>query len=124
MSKKLLIVDDNESNRRLLAAVLSRHGYQIELAESVEQAVESMKAHSPDLILMDLQMPDEDGLSLTRKLKANVATEHIPIIAVTACAMPDDERAAFAAGCVGFITKPIDTRGLPQIVARHLQKHD
>jgi CheY-like chemotaxis protein len=81
-----------------------------------------LEGFRPRLILMDIQLPGEDGLQLTRRLKSDPATRHIAVIAVTAYAMKDDHARAAAAGCDDYVTKPIDTRLLPQLVARHLAR--
>jgi len=88
-----------------------------------EQAQEMLKSATPDLILMDIALPGMDGLTLTRKLKADERLRHVPVVAMTAFAMKGDEQKALAAGCDGYITKPIDTRKLPQQVAAYLLPH-
>jgi CheY-like chemotaxis protein len=90
-------------------------------ALDADAALAAIEHDRPRLILMDLQMPGTDGLALTRRLKADPATRKIVIVAVTAYAMKGDEEKALAAGCDDYVTKPIDTRSLPQTVARHLQ---
>jgi CheY-like chemotaxis protein len=116
----ILIVDDNASNTKLLSFLLAAHGYEIRTAADAEEALLLLGTFRPRLILMDLQLPGMDGLALTRLLKADPATQHIPIIAATAYAMKGDEERARAAGCDGYITKPIDTRRLPLDIARYL----
>jgi CheY-like chemotaxis protein len=116
----ILIVDDNPSNTKLLAFLLTAKGYQVHTAANADEALSAVEAHRPRLILMDIQLPGMDGLSLTRQLKANPATSAIPIIAATAYAMKGDEERARAAGCDGYVTKPIDTRQLPIDIARFL----
>ena len=106
----ILIVEDNPGNQMLASAVLEREGYEVGLAESSVQALERVAAHPPDLILMDVQLPGMDGLSLTKLLKSASETAAIPIVALTAHAMSGDREQALAAGCIAYISKPIDTR--------------
>lgn len=118
---KILIVDDNPTNLKLVSEVLECEGYVVEGAEDAERAQEVLRRSVPDLILMDIALPGMDGLTLTRKLKADERTRHIRILALTAFAMKGDEQKAREAGCDGYITKPIDTRKLPVLVAEILQ---
>ena len=121
MADRVLIVDDNPTNLKLVAYLVKAQGYEVETASDAEAAVASIAARRPHLILMDLQLPGIDGLELTRRLKADPATREIKVIAVTAYAMKGDHEKALAAGCDDYVTKPIDTRALPQVIARHLQ---
>lgn len=105
----VLVVEDNEANQLLTRAVLEREGYEVEVAGAGDEALEQLARRMPSLILMDIQLPGEDGLSLTRRLKAGPATANIPIIALTAHAMRGDSQATIDAGCAGYIAKPIDT---------------
>lgn len=116
----ILIVDDNASNTKLLAFLLNSKGYDVRTAANADEALAEVQSRPPRLILMDIQLPGMDGLSLTRQLKADPATSAIPIIAATAYAMKGDEERARAAGCDGYLTKPIDTRQLPLDIARFL----
>ena len=116
----ILVVEDNAANRLLVASVLEREGYQVELAESSEDALERLGACTPDLILMDVQLPGMDGLALTRLLKSAPDTAAIPVVALTAHAMIGDREQALAAGCAGYISKPIDTRTLGGEVRKFL----
>ena len=111
-SSLILVVDDNEGGLLLAGAVLQREGFRVDSAGSSEEVVERLKVRTPDLILMDVQLPGQDGLSLTRQLKADPATAAIPIVALTAHAMATDREQAMAAGCIGYISKPIETRTL------------
>jgi CheY-like chemotaxis protein len=120
MSKRILIVDDNPTNLKLVAYLVRANGYDVDTAGDAEQAVAAIAANPPALILMDLQLPGVDGLELTRRLKADPATRNIKIIAVTAYAMKGDQEKALAAGCDAYVTKPIDTRGLPAVIASQL----
>jgi CheY-like chemotaxis protein len=106
----ILVVEDNEANQLLARAVLEREGYEVDVAGSSVEALERLNARTPDLILMDIQLPGQDGLSLTRQLKASATTAAIPVVALTAHAMRGDREESVEAGCAGYIAKPIDTR--------------
>jgi CheY-like chemotaxis protein len=116
----ILIVDDNAVNLRLARLLLSGEGYDVRTAGNAEEALAILGEFKARLILMDLQMPGMDGLELTRRLKADAATRDITILALTAYAMKGDEERARAAGCDGYVPKPIDTRALPELIARLL----
>jgi CheY-like chemotaxis protein len=116
----ILVVDDNPTNLKLVADVLGFEGYCIYTATDAKQAQEAVRQSRPDLILMDIGLPDMDGLALTRKLKTNKETSHITIVALTAFAMKGDHEKAIAAGCDDYIIKPIDTRAFPGQVAKLL----
>ena len=120
MSAKILVVDDNPTNLKLVADVLEFEGHEILKAGNAEEAQLVLTESLPDLILMDIAMPGMDGLTLTRKLKAGERTYNIRIVALTAFAMKGDDQKAFDAGCEGYITKPIDTRKLPEQVTKFL----
>lgn len=117
MSAKILIVEDNPTNLKLLSEVLGFEGYRILQAKDAEGAQSVIARTPPDLIFMDLALPGMDGLALTCKLKSQTSTKGIRIIAITAFAMKGDEEKALAAGCDGYLTKPIDTRKLLRQVA-------
>jgi CheY-like chemotaxis protein len=108
----VLVVEDNDANQLLARSVLEREGFRVEVAGAAEEALEKMADRLPNFILMDVQLPGQDGLSLTRALKADPATANIPVIALTAHAMIGDREETIAAGCAGYIAKPIDTRTL------------
>ena len=116
----VLIVDDNPVNLKLVRAVLGAEGYEIRTAGDGLEAMTVLAQFRPRLILMDLQLPGENGFELTRRLKADPATRDIIVVAVTAYAIPGDEEKAQLAGCSGLITKPLDTRTLPAAVKLHL----
>jgi CheY-like chemotaxis protein len=116
-SDSILVVDDNAQNLKLTRVLLSRHGYDVHTAVDAEQALHVLSSLKPKVILMDLQLPGMDGLELTRRLKSDPKTQHITIIALTAYAMKGDEERARAAGCDGYVTKPVDTRTLPTLIA-------
>jgi len=118
----ILIVDDNVANVKLLSFILSKDGYEVRTAHDAREALESIRTSPPRLILMDIQLPGMDGVTLTRKLQSDEATRDIIIVAVTAYAMKGDEEKALAAGCSGYITKPIDTRTLSATVGGYLTR--
>jgi len=120
--ERILIVDDNATNLKLVAYLMKANGYTVDTALDAESAIVAIRANHPDVILMDIQLPGIDGLELTRRLKADPATRDIVIVAVTAYAMKGDQAKARAAGCDDYITKPIDTRALPETIARHLAR--
>jgi CheY-like chemotaxis protein len=109
---KILLVEDNEMNRDMLSRRLERKGHQVVIAVDGQQAIEFAAAETPDLILMDMSLPVVDGWEATRRLKADAATQRIPIIALTAHAMPEDERKAREVGCNDYDTKPIELQRL------------
>ena len=114
--KKILIVEDNPMNRTLIQAVLKPEGYEFVVAEDGQAGVDLAVREKPDLILMDVMLPIMNGYNATRKIKMNPNTRHIPVLAITANAMPRERDRALDAGCDGYITKPIDTRALPNQV--------
>jgi CheY-like chemotaxis protein len=118
----ILVVDDNPINLKLVSDLLAFEGYRVLKAEDGEQAAASVDAEPPDLILLDVDLPGIDGLTLTKRLKSDVRTGDIIIVALTAFAMKADRQRAMAAGCDAYVTKPIDTRGLPGQVAELLQR--
>ena len=118
----VLIVDDNAINLKLARILLQGEGYAVHTATDAERALLVLAAVKPRLILMDLQLPGMDGLALTRRLKADEATREIVIIALTASAMKGDEERARAAGCDGYVAKPIDIDSLPVLIAQHLAR--
>lgn len=116
----ILVVDDNPINLKLARVILTVSGYEVHTATDANEAMEMVAKVHPRVILMDIQLPGMDGLELTRRLKADPATRHIHVLAITAYAMKKDEDRALAAGCDGYIPKPIDTRSLATTVAEHL----
>lgn len=119
MADRVLIVDDNPTNLKLVAYLVKASGYEVDTAADADAAMAAIAANHPRVILMDLQLPGIDGLELTRRLKADPTTRDITIIAVTAYAMKGDQEKAFEAGCDDYVTKPIDTRALPELIARY-----
>jgi CheY-like chemotaxis protein len=118
----ILVVDDNAANLKLARLLLQGEGYDVTTATNAEEALVLLATFRPKLILMDLQLPDMDGLELTRRLKANPETSGIRILALTAYAMKGDEERARAAGCDGYIAKPIDIDSLPAVVGEQLRQ--
>lgn len=120
MTKRILIVEDHEDNRRILRDLLTSAGY--ELIEAVDGAagVEAANEHRPDLILMDIQLPLIDGYEATRRIKANLETKTIPIIAVTSFALSGDDTMAYEAGCAAYVTKPFSPRHLLSTIRNHM----
>jgi len=120
--KNVMVVEDNEKNRKLMRVVLKSKGYNVIEAATGEEAINTLKKHKPDIILMDIQLPGIDGITLVKQIKADANTNDIPIIAVTAYAMKGDEQKILSSGCNGYISKPIDTRELPNIIEQYLRK--
>jgi CheY-like chemotaxis protein len=120
MGVPILIVDDNPLNVKLVRVVLQTSGYDVRTCADAESALDALQTYRPDAILMDIQLPGMDGLELTRRLKADPETRDITIIALTAYAMKGDEEKARAAGCDGYLTKPIDTAVFPSLLAGYL----
>jgi len=119
--KKILLVEDNPVNRRLAIFLLRSQGYQVREATSALEAFEILKTEQFDLIVMDIQLPGMDGLEATTKLRAQPSTAEIPVIAVTSYAMAGDHDKALAAGCSGYVTKPIDKTIFLAEISRHLK---
>lgn len=117
----VLIVDDNPTNLKLIRVLLSAEGYEVRTAVNAKEVFQILDEFHPRLILMDIQLPDIDGLTLTRQLKNDPRTRDITIIALTAYAMKGDDAQAYASGCSGYISKPIDTRNFPDEIAKYLQ---
>ncbi|MGQ3671703.1 response regulator [Xanthobacter sp. TB0136] len=107
MAKTVMIVEDNELNMKLFHDLLEAHGYKTVETRSGVEAVELARAHRPDLIIMDIQLPEISGLDVTRKLKADPELKVIPVVAVTAFAMKGDEERIRAGGCEAYLSKPI-----------------
>jgi CheY-like chemotaxis protein len=120
-AESILVVDDNPTNLKLACYVLECEGYTVLCAGDACEAQKVIRQSPPDLILMDIQMPGMDGLSLTRLLKADPVYRHIRIVALTSFAMKGDDEKARSAGCDGYITKPIDTVKLPLQIAEILR---
>jgi CheY-like chemotaxis protein len=122
--KRILLIEDHAVNRRLAQFLLRSQGYEVWDVASAPEAFVLLEQKRPDLILMDIQLPEMDGLAATRHLKADPRTREIPVVAVTSYAMKGDEAKAFEAGCEGYITKPIDKSLFLETVARTLKDND
>jgi two-component system, cell cycle response regulator DivK len=118
----ILVVDDNVVNLKLARVLLSSLGYDVRTATDAEETLAVLRDFTPRLILMDIQLPGMDGLELTRRLKADPALSGVIILALTAYAMKGDEEKVLAAGCDGYVAKPIDTRRFPELVAELLKR--
>ena len=116
----ILVVEDNAMNMKLIRALLGVGKYRVMEAGDAETGIEMARRQKPDLILMDIQLPNMDGLQATRIIKADPELMHIPVVAITSYAMQSDEKEATKAGCAGYITKPINTRIFLDIIGRYL----
>jgi two-component system cell cycle response regulator DivK len=112
---KILLVEDNEMNRDMLSRRLARKGYEVVIAVDGAQGLQMARSEAPDLILMDMSLPEVDGWEATRRLKADAATAAIPVIALTAHAMTGDRDKALEAGCDDYDTKPVE---LPRLLEK------
>lgn len=123
MQKKILIVEDNDLNLKLFRDLLGANGFlTFETKEGIE-AISMTRNIQPDLIVMDIQLPEISGLDITRKIKADREIAHIPVIAVTAFAMKDDEAKILAAGCEAYLSKPIAIDDFLSTIRRFLEPH-
>ena len=118
--KRILVVEDNEANLYLIRFILEKSGLEVIEARNGAEGVELAVKEKPDLIIMDLQLPDIDGLEATRRIRASEADSEIPIIALTSYAMAGDREKALAAGCNGYIEKPINPETFIAEVEQHL----
>ena len=118
--ERILIVDDNPQNLKLVRVLFGAEGYEVRTAGDAEEALAMLPSFAPHLILMDIQLPGMDGLELTRRLKADPVWQHLPVVALTAYAMKGDEERARAAGCDGYVSKPLDIDLLSRTVTRLL----
>jgi two-component system, cell cycle response regulator DivK len=116
MSKLVLIVEDNELNMKLFKDILQAQGFRTVETRQGLDALELARSHMPDLIIMDIQLPEVSGLDVTKWIKADEQLAHIPILAVTAFAMRGDEQKIRDAGCEGYMSKPISLRGFMEAV--------
>lgn len=122
MSMTILYVEDNFDNRMLVRRVLEAEGYRVIEAENGAQCIERIQSETPDLVLMDINLPEVDGYEVTRRFKRLPAMTKVPVIAMTANVMKGDREKTLAAGCDGYIPKPIDIDALPDQIARFLRK--
>jgi len=119
---RILVVEDNEMNMELVVDLLELQGYEVFAAKTGQEALDISSRQQLDLILMDVQLPGMDGLTVTKKLKENPETEGIPVVALTAHAMKGDEERILYHGCTGYISKPIDTREFPKAVEKFINR--
>ena len=117
----VLVVDDTPANQKLLKILLAGEHYDVRVAANAQEALAVLETFRPQMILMDLLLPGIDGLELTRQLRADPHTQDILILGLTACAMPGDAERVLAAGCDGYLTKPIDVHNFLATVAGHLR---
>ena len=122
MKKKILIVEDNEQNMYLATYLLTQNGYEVISADDGYEAIDKAISERPDLILMDIQLPDLDGYKATKRIKHIPGYKDIPIVALTSYAMAGDREKALAIGCVGYIEKPFDPDTLLSEVEKFLYK--
>ena len=120
MKEKILVVEDNPQNMRLIEMILKAKNYTLLKATDGEEALEMATRERPALILMDIQLPRMSGLEVTRKLRETPAFSHTPIICLTAYAMKGDREKALESGCDAYMSKPINTRELPGMIAEML----
>ena len=118
---KILIVEDNELSRDMLSRRLRRKGYEVLVATDGQEGIAMTQRELPDLVLMDLSLPDLDGWEATRRLKKDARTQHIPVIALTAHAMSGDREKAIDAGCDEYDTKPLELRRLLSKMVRFVE---
>ena len=118
--RKVLIVEDNELNMKLFNDLLEAHGYTTLQTKDGLEALRIARLHRPDLILMDIQLPEVSGLEITKRLKEDEDLRGIPVVAVTAFAMKGDEEKIRQGGCQGYIAKPISIAGFMKVVEHHL----
>ena len=122
--KKVLVVEDNEQNRYLMEYMLEKSGFTVVLARTGAEGLAMAISERPDLILMDIQLPDLDGLEVTRRIRASEADNKIPIVAVTSFAMAGDRQKALAAGCNGYIEKPINPESFLSGIRKYVREDD
>ena len=118
--KTVLVIEDNELNMKLVRSILQLGQYQVLEAGDAETGIQLARQHLPDLILMDIQLPGMDGLHATQIIRNDPILANIPVVALTSYAMQGDKQKATAAGCSGYIAKPIDTRNFLDILAGYL----
>ena len=120
--KNVMVVEDNEKNRKLMRVILKAKGYTVTEASTGEEALNILKNQKPDIILMDIQLPGIDGITLAKQIKGNTITKDIPIIAVTAYAMKGDKQKILECGCDDYVSKPINTQELPLVIEKYIKK--
>lgn len=124
MQRTVLIVEDNPMNMELASDLLEMAGYQVVTSDTAVGGIQLARERMPDVVLMDIALPDMDGLAATRQMKEDPRLNHIPVIALTAHAMGGDEKKALDAGCDAYITKPIDTRAFVKSVDEVLARYE
>lgn len=122
MNRTILYIEDNSDNRMLVRRVLEAEGYRVVEAEDGIEGIDLLSSTTPDLVLMDINLPELDGYEVTRRLKQVPSMAKIPVIAMTANVMRGDREKTLAAGCDGYISKPIDIDTLPDQIAKFLRK--
>ena len=124
MAKKIMIVEDNELNMKLFNDLLEAHGYTTATTRDGSTAMDLARNEMPDLILMDIQLPEVSGLDITRQLKSEDDLKHIPVIAVTAFAMKGDEDKIKECGCEGYVSKPISIVSFIETIKNQLEQSE
>lgn len=119
---RVLIVEDNPVNLRLAQFLLEKRGFTVRKAGNGTECLTEMAQELPDIVLMDIQLPGEDGLAVTRKIRSDPRLAHVIVVALTAHAMAGDREKILGAGCDGYIAKPVDPQSLAGEVARYLQQ--
>jgi two-component system cell cycle response regulator DivK len=120
MKSEILVIEDNERNRYLVTFILEKHGYRVVQAKDGREGIELAEQVKPTLILLDIQLPGMDGYAVARELRGNPAFDEVPIVAVTSYAMAGDRERILAAGCNGYIEKPINPETFIDDVEQHL----
>jgi CheY-like chemotaxis protein len=120
--ENVLIVDDNELNRELTRTLLQREGYEVMMASGSDELLLTLRTFSPRIILMDIELAGMNGLQITRQLKADPQTSHITVVAITAYPHKADKQKALAAGCAGYITKPVRAQELSEILQKYIDE--
>jgi two-component system cell cycle response regulator DivK len=120
MAETVLVIEDHEDNRRIMRDLLTSSDYEVIEAVTGEEGVITAETHRPDLILLDIQLPDIDGYEVARRIRANSDLQKIPIIAVTSYALSGDDVKAFEAGCTAYVTKPFSPRKLLAKIREYL----
>ena len=121
--KCILVIEDNELNMKLVRALLKMGKYHVLEAINAETGIQLIRKHRPDLVLIDIQLPDMDGLRATQIIKGDSTIKDIPVVAITSYAMQGDEQKAIEAGCAGYMSKPIDTRSFVETISQFI-RHD
>ena len=121
---KILLIEDNEMNRDMLSRRLERKGYSVVMAIDGIHGISAAREEAPDLILMDMNLPEIDGWEATRRLKSQEATRHVPVIALTAHAMVSDRQKALEAGCDDYETKPVEFQRLVSKIQALLEREN